>query len=68
MIFFGKNLLVGKWILAGYLLIWCFLVILSWVYWSDMGVVVKSIVVVVEILFAPDLRASIEIFRRRPDG
>lgn len=49
-----------------YVLSWMGIIGFSWAYWRDMNWVLKSLVVVAEILFIPDAEAIRSAFRKPP--
>jgi len=67
MLFFGVDL-GGKrrTIVVIYVLCWMGIIGFSWAYWHEMNWVLKSLVVVAEILFIPDAEAIRSALRKPP--
>lgn len=49
-----------------YVLSWIAIIGFSWAYWTEMNWILKSLVVVAEILFIPDVEAIRSAFRKPP--
>jgi hypothetical protein len=52
----------GRIAIVVYLAIWTFVVVFSWIYWTDMSFWLKAFVVVLEMFFIPDVASIREAF------
>lgn len=55
----------GRAFVVLYVLCWTVIIVLSWVYWTDMNLILKSLIVLAEILFVPDIESIRRTFRQQ---
>lgn len=58
----------GRAAIAVYLAVWALIMIGSWIYWTEMNVWLKATIVILEVLFIPDVHSIQEVFGRNDKG
>ena len=54
-----------KFFVITYLMAWIFIIIMTWIYWSEMHWSLKLIFTIAEIFFIPDIDAIRSVLKKR---
>lgn len=62
------RVIAKKGLLAAYAAVWAAILVCAWIYWNDLNWIEKAILVLGEIVLAPDLSSLRHIFFSKREG
>lgn len=62
------NLSLKRYLLVGYVILWLVLIPVAWIWWDSWNIATKSLFVIFEVFFAPDISSVREIFSEKKLG